>query len=83
MIVIVLGDLNAAELYYTHYPELYPNRKGSMVPFGMRVLAGGMHMGEAYATSVRDSITLIPHARQSSLYLQAKVNLRWIACTLC
>lgn len=31
-------NFNRADLYYESHVQLYPNRKGSMVPFGLRVL---------------------------------------------
>ncbi|XP_028578287.2 trafficking protein particle complex subunit 12 isoform X3 [Podarcis muralis] len=32
------GNLDQADLYYEYYPNVYPGRKGSMVPFSMRIL---------------------------------------------
>ena len=33
-----LGDLESASNLYEHYPQLYPDRRGSMVPFSLFVL---------------------------------------------
>ncbi|XP_031213110.1 trafficking protein particle complex subunit 12 isoform X3 [Mastomys coucha] len=32
------GNLDQADLYYEYYPHVYPGRRGSMVPFSMRIL---------------------------------------------
>lgn len=32
------GNLDQSDLYYEYYPHVYPGRKGSMVPFSMRIL---------------------------------------------
>ncbi|XP_067878295.1 trafficking protein particle complex subunit 12 isoform X2 [Heterodontus francisci] len=32
------GSLDQPDLYYEYYPHVYPGRRGSMIPFSMRVL---------------------------------------------
>ncbi|KAM6137989.1 LOW QUALITY PROTEIN: trafficking protein particle complex subunit 12 [Phoenicopterus ruber ruber] len=32
------GNLDQPDLFYEYYPHVYPGRKGSMVPFSMRIL---------------------------------------------
>ncbi|NWX81465.1 TPC12 protein, partial [Nothoprocta pentlandii] len=32
------GNLDQPDLYYEYHPQVYPGRKGSMVPFSMRIL---------------------------------------------
>ncbi|XP_033113652.1 trafficking protein particle complex subunit 12-like [Anneissia japonica] len=34
----VFGDFESPDLYFEFYPDIYPGRKGSMVPFSLRVL---------------------------------------------
>ncbi|XP_077009193.1 trafficking protein particle complex subunit 12 [Tamandua tetradactyla] len=32
------GNLDKPDLYYEYYPHVYPGRRGSMIPFSMRIL---------------------------------------------
>ncbi|KAJ5073485.1 trafficking protein particle complex subunit 12 [Anaeramoeba ignava] len=34
-----IGDLNSATFRYENYPQKYPNKKGSFVPFSLRIFA--------------------------------------------
>jgi len=38
------GDLDSPDLFFPYYPELYPDRKGSLVPWSLRLLIAELPM---------------------------------------
>lgn len=49
----VFGKLDRPDVFYEHYPELYPNRKGSMACFSFRLLLAEMPI---YKGNWRDAL---------------------------
>lgn len=47
------GSLDQPDLYYEYYPHVYPGRRGSMVPFSMRILHAELHQ---YLGSPQESL---------------------------
>ncbi|KAM5319786.1 trafficking protein particle complex subunit 12 isoform 2-T2 [Glossophaga mutica] len=47
------GNLDQPDLYYEYYPHVYPGRRGSMVPFSMRILHAELHQ---YLGSPQESL---------------------------
>ncbi|XP_070589036.1 trafficking protein particle complex subunit 12 [Erythrolamprus reginae] len=64
------GNLDQPDLYYEYYPHVYPGRKGSMVPFSMRILQAelqqylgnpqesldGLHSMKTICTKILDNL---------------------------
>uniref|UniRef100_UPI00358FF9C7 trafficking protein particle complex subunit 12 isoform X2 n=1 Tax=Myxine glutinosa TaxID=7769 RepID=UPI00358FF9C7 len=52
------GNLDFPDLYYEYYPEMYPGRQGSMIPFAMRLLHAELpqHQGRSH-----DSLNRLHH----------------------
>ncbi|EGW10648.1 trafficking protein particle complex subunit 12 isoform X1 [Cricetulus griseus] len=47
------GNLDQPDLYYEYYPHVYPGRRGSMVPFSMRILHAEL---QQYLGNPQDSL---------------------------
>ena len=37
------GNLDRSDLYYEYYPDRYPGRRGSLVPFTLRLMHAGVN----------------------------------------
>ncbi|CAH2246287.1 trafficking particle complex subunit 12 isoform X1 [Pelobates cultripes] len=52
--------LDQADLYYEYYPHVYPGRRGSMVPFSMRILHAELHQ---YLANPQESLDRLHHMK--------------------
>ncbi|XP_053315848.1 trafficking protein particle complex subunit 12 [Spea bombifrons] len=52
--------LDQPDLYYEYYPHVYPGRRGSMVPFSMRVLHAELHQ---YLGNPQESLDRLHHMK--------------------
>ncbi|XP_005082079.1 trafficking protein particle complex subunit 12 [Mesocricetus auratus] len=54
------GNLDQPDLYYEYYPHVYPGRRGSMVPFSMRILHAEL---QQYLGNPQDSLDRLHNVR--------------------
>ncbi|XP_071807713.1 trafficking protein particle complex subunit 12-like [Asterias amurensis] len=52
------GNLDRPDIYFEYYPDLFPGRKGSMVPFSLRVLHAELPL---YLGKHQDSLNRLYH----------------------
>uniref|UniRef100_A0A3B4F3J7 Trafficking protein particle complex subunit 12 n=1 Tax=Pundamilia nyererei TaxID=303518 RepID=A0A3B4F3J7_9CICH len=58
------GNLDQPDLYYEYYPTVYPGRKGSMVPFSMRLLHAELPQ---YLAKPQEALDRLHHLKTVSL----------------
>lgn len=64
------GQLNRADVYFEHSPEMYATRRGSMAPFSLRLLLAELPMYRGSAASVAGAKQALD--RLTEMYLVCK-----------
>ncbi|KAM8952692.1 trafficking protein particle complex subunit 12 [Pelodytes ibericus] len=63
--------LDQPDLYYEYYPHVYPGRRGSMVPFSMRILHAELHQ---YLGNPQESLDRLHHMKMICLQILANLE---------
>lgn len=69
------GRLNLPDMYYEHYPELYPGRKGSMASFSFRLLIAELPIYKNRLNEAMNNLTeLLQITRRIKEYFEGMKN---------
>eukprot|EP00041_Stephanoeca_diplocostata_P011771 m.194697 g.194697 ORF g.194697 m.194697 type:complete len:446 (-) comp18658_c0_seq1:94-1431(-) len=61
------GSFDQMDLCYEYYPSMYPDKKGSMVPFSLRVIRAELPAQLGQVTEALDQLCVLKHMCQMAL----------------